>query len=111
MKIPQQVVELEGFIKAAAKLLSPEDVGELIVYLGFHPEAGDLIKGTGGFRKLRWARQGMGKRGGTRVIYFFCNENFPAFLADIYAKGDREDLTQKDRNRLAKISARILDNY
>ena len=62
-------------------------------YLAAHPAAGDLIAGTGGLRKLRWALEGRGKRGGARVIYFLHSEQLPLFLLTAYAKNERADLS------------------
>jgi len=51
----------------------------LVAYLAHHPTAGDLVPGTGGIRKLRWALPGRGKSGGARVIYFFHGTDLPLF--------------------------------
>jgi hypothetical protein len=67
------------------------------------PKAGALIQGTGGIRKLRWAREGAGKRGGARVIYYFHNERIPLYLLTIFGKGERANLSQTERNELAKL--------
>ena len=64
------VVELPEYMRRAKRLLSEDDGQELIDYLAEHPEAGIIMPGTGGIRKLRWARTGMGKRGGVRIIYY-----------------------------------------
>lgn len=69
------VIETHEFITQAKKLLSGEERTSVISELGKNPLAGDVIKGTGGFRKLRIARQGSGKSGGYRVIYFFDGGN------------------------------------
>ncbi len=66
-------------------------------YLAINPEAGDKIPATGGLRKLRWGRTGMGKRGGARVIYYFYDEAAPIYLLWGYAKGQQDDLSPKER--------------
>ncbi len=66
---PMTVVETAEFLKHAARLMSDSEREKLVVFLGGNPEAGEVMPGTGGVRKIRWAREGMGKRGGTRVIY------------------------------------------
>ncbi len=73
------LVEFPEFQKKAASLLSEEELLELKTFLASNPEAGDLIQGTGGVRKLRWASQGQGKRGGNRIIYYFQDLRFPHF--------------------------------
>jgi hypothetical protein len=56
------------------------------------PERGDVMEGTGGFRKVRVGRGGMGKRGGARVVYILRNEKFPVFLITAYAKNEKDNL-------------------
>lgn len=71
------------------------------------PEHHPVIPGTGSFRKARWARQGKGKSGGFRVIYFFLAESGQVFMALIYPKSRMENLSAADRNVLAKLAAQI----
>lgn len=80
------------------------DRAQLIDYLAYHPTAGDLIQGTGGVRKLRWALAGRGKSGGERVIYFYYSADLPLFVLTAYAKNDRSDLSQQDRNDMLKMT-------
>ena len=63
-------VELQPFAAARDKYLSDEDFRSFQFYLAEHPEVGDVIAHSGGCRKVRWAAEGRGKRGGIRVIYF-----------------------------------------
>ena len=74
-----------------------------MAYLAAFPKAGDVIPGTGGVRKLRWARGGRGKSGGVRVIYYYHSEKLPLYLLTVFAKGERVDLTQGERNELAGL--------
>jgi hypothetical protein len=97
------VAETSEFVKKARKLLSDEERQELVSYLSSHPSDGDIIEGTGGIRKLRWARQGKGKSGGARVIYMYYNEGMPLYALTIYGKGEKDNLTQAERNDLAKL--------
>lgn len=76
-----------------------------------NPECGELMQGTGGFRKVRVGRSGMGKRGGARVIYILRNEAFPIFLVTAFAKNEKENLTKKERNELALRANEIFDRY
>jgi hypothetical protein len=71
------VVETPEFLAMRRGLLDEDQRTLLISYLAAHPLAGDLIAGTGGVRKLRWAMAGRGKRGGARVIYFVHSERLP----------------------------------
>ena len=63
------VVETPEFLASSRKLLNDDERSLLVSYVAAHPTAGDLMSGTGGLRKLRWALQGRGKRGGARVIF------------------------------------------
>ena len=71
------------------------------------PDRHPVIPGTGGFRKARWGRSGGGKRGGVRVIYYFMVRPNVVFLADLYAKTEKENLTHAERNELQKIATEI----
>jgi mRNA-degrading endonuclease RelE of RelBE toxin-antitoxin system len=71
------VVETEEFLADVKGVLSEDERDDLISYLALHPEAGDLIPGTGGLRKVRWTSKGKGRRGGSRVIYYFHNIEVP----------------------------------
>jgi hypothetical protein len=69
-----------------------------------NPEAGDVIQGTGGLRKIRHAdeRRGKGKRGGLRVIYFWKDANDQFWLFTVYDKDEADDLTPKQRDMLKR---------
>jgi len=66
---PITVAETQIFARSAAKIWSEAELAELVEYVAHNPEAGDVIQGTSGVRKLRWGKAGSGKRGGARVIY------------------------------------------
>ncbi len=78
-------------------------------YVAAFPKAGDLIRGTGGVRKLRWRRGGKGKSGGVRVIYYFHSERMPLYLLTVFAKNEREDLSQAECNDLASLVDTLVD--
>ncbi len=61
------------------------------------------MEGTGGVRKLRWGRQGRGKSGGVRVIYYVHSELMPLYLLTLFAKNERANLTKAERNELAGL--------
>ena len=97
------VAELPEYIRSVGKLLSEADRRALVDHLADHPRAGSLPEGTGGVRKLRWAREGMGKGGGVRVIYYFHNEAMPLYLLTMFAKNERANLSKAERNELAGL--------
>lgn len=77
--------------------------GELVNFLAQNPRAGDVIKETGGVRKLRWARAGAGKRGGYRAIYFYFDDEVPIYAILVYGKGRQADLNPAQRKAAAKF--------
>ena len=98
------IAELPEFVRRAARLLSEEERMALVQYLSANPRAGDLIAGTGGVRKLRWARGARGKSAGVRAIYYFYSEAMPLYMLTIFGKNERADLTAAERNELASVS-------
>lgn len=80
------VVETPTFVADAKDLWSEEERGAFCAWISSNPEAGDVIPGSGGCRKVRWSRSGMGKRGGVRIIYFTRLANGEIWLLVIYAK-------------------------
>lgn len=91
--VPTAVVETPEFLSATRKLMTEAERTALIDYLAYHPNAGDLIPGTGGVRKLRWRLEGRGKRGGARVIYFYHSIDVPLFALTAFAKNEKTDLS------------------
>ena len=91
------VAELPEYLRSAGRLLAEAD------RRAAHPMAGDLIAGTGGVRKLRWARDGRGKSGGVRAIYYFHSEAMPLYLLTMFAKNERANLSKAERNELADL--------
>ena len=104
------VAELGEYQRRAAKLLAESERQDIVNYVAAFPKAGDLIKGTGGVRKLRWRRGGKGKSGGVRVIYYFHNERVPLYLLTVFAKNERADLNQAERNALVKLVDVLVDS-
>ncbi len=85
------VSETEVFQRVAADVWSDGERSEFINWIAMNPLAGDLIPGSGGCRKVRWGRGGMGKRGGVRVIYFNEAEDH-IWLLIVYAKAKFDNL-------------------
>ena len=101
------VVEVEPFSTKARQVWDEDDKLEFIGFVAHHPEAGALIPGTGGVRKLRWGRPGMGKRGGVRVVYYYHDRTLPLFLLTVYAKSERADLTPRERQAIRKLVQKL----
>ena len=79
-------------------LLTDTDLLELQNYLCKNPNAGDIMQGTGGIRKIRWAIQGKGKSGGVRVIYLDIVFAEKIYLLSVFAKNEKANLSKAERN-------------
>jgi hypothetical protein len=100
-----EFLETELFTRSITALLSDEEYAELQGAMAVDPEAGDLIKGTGGLRKLRWsqARRGKGKRGGVRVVYYWYVTGSLIYMLLAYSKDERDDLNAGQKKLLARL--------
>ena len=83
--------------------LSDADLRRLQIELLVNPKAGDVVEGTGGVRKLRFAFPGRGKSGSTRVIYIDIVDVERLYLLTVYEKADKENLTKSERNDLRQL--------
>jgi hypothetical protein len=108
---PVSVVETPEFLAATKRIMDEEERGLLVDYLAHNPVSGDLIPGAGGVRKLRWALEGRGKRGGARVIYYYHSDAMPLFALTAYAKNERADITQADRNEFRRLTGLLAEQY
>lgn len=67
------------------------------------PRSGDVIRGSGGLRKMRWTLQGKGKRGGVRVIYYYIDKDEQIYMIYMYKKSSQSDLTKDQIKQLKKV--------
>ena len=109
--VPIRVVETPEFLSATSRLMSDEERTLLVDYLAYNPRAGGLIPGTGGVRKLRWGLKGRGKRGGARVIYFHHDAGMPLIALTAFAKNERADLSQQDRNDFRRLTTLLVEAF
>lgn len=106
------VVETPSFLRDARNAgLTEEERAAVVWYLAIHTNAGDEIRGTGGARKIRFAGRGKGKSGGYRVITFYSGRDVPVFLLNVFAKGDRVDLSRAERNEMRTMLATLVRRY
>ena len=85
------VAETPVFVRYAAEVWSDAERQQFINFIAANPEAGDVIRGSGGCRKVRWSKSGMGKRGGARVIYFLAPDG-RVWLLIVYSKAKFDNL-------------------
>ena len=105
------VVETSLFIRESGKLMTAEERDQLIGYLAEKPSVGVLIPSTGGFRKLRWAAQGRGKRGGLRVTYYYHSQEMPLILLKAYSKSATENISKHEENTLRSLGEASVEQY
>ena len=97
-------IETPVFTRQVKELLSDEAYAAFQWHLALNPQAGEVIQGTGGLRKVRWSVPGAGKRGGVRVIYFHVSALTQVRLLLIYRKGIKDDLTAAEKKTLRKLN-------
>lgn len=104
-------VELPVFAKYRLEYLDDEGFRTLQNFLMANPEAGDVIEGAGGLRKLRQPdpRRGKGKRGGLRVIYYWWDGKQQFWLFTLYGKDEMDDLSAKEKKALKEMLKRELE--
>lgn len=98
------VVETEYYLGKARKILSEQQRDEVVTIVAQKPESGEMMQGTGGVYKFRYASQeGKGKRGGARIIHLPLAASGKVYLLDIFEKNDKVNLTKAERHEMAAI--------
>lgn len=110
-KVYITVVETPSYLRRAEKLLSESERAEVVTLVAEDPECGALLRGTGGVRKVRFAREGGGKSGGFRVVYFFHDMDMPLYLLTIFAKNTKSKLSQAETNQLRELTRALVSAY
>ncbi len=95
-------IETSVFTKFITKYLSDDEYLGLQSFLLQYPNAGKLVRGTGGVRKLRWAASGKGKRGGLRVIYYWKIAQDEIWMLTVYGKNERETIPAHILKKIAR---------
>ena len=96
-------IELRPFATVRDKYLNDDEFTAFQHYLAANPDSGDVIPRSGGCRKLRWAIEGRGKRGGVRVIYFLRLNSGQIVLVTMYAKNVQENINPNMLKRLKEV--------
>jgi len=100
-----KIIETAIFTKRLKKIVDDDDeYRQLQNILILNPESGKIIKGSGGIRKIRWSGSSRGKRGGSRIIYYWLKDEEIIFMLLIYLKNESEDLTQDQIKILKSIA-------
>jgi hypothetical protein len=105
------VIETGPYLAEARRLMSEEERGAVVDMVAADPEAGVVVPGTGGLRKMRIGLGGRGKRGGGRVIYWYHSEGCPVVLLFVFAKNQAEDLAPGRRRLLMRIAASLNEEF
>ena len=105
--VPITVIEVEPFPFRAAAIWSDEEKSAFIDFIARNPLTGRVIPGTGGVRKVRRSRAGLGKRGGARIVCYFYNADRPIYLLTAYAKARQRDLTPGQKRSIIAIIEEI----
>ena len=103
------VAETAVFIKYAAEIWKDDERNEFVAWIAANPEAGDIIPGSGGCRKVRWSRSGIGKRGGARVVYFLAT-GAAIWLLIVYTKAKFDNLPAEFLALLRKRVEDVIGN-
>jgi hypothetical protein len=94
--------ETSVFTRRVTELLPDDEYADLQRVLVDNPNAGDVIPGSGGLRKVRWAAQGRGKRGGLRIIYCYLVSRDQFYMLLIYGKNEQDDLSPEQLRTLRR---------
>ena len=108
---PVSVIETPEFLSTTRKLMTEAERVLVVDYLAYNPMAGDLVPGTGGVRKIRWALEGRGKSGGARVIYFYHDADIPLFALTAFAKNEQADISADERNDFRRLTALLVRKF
>lgn len=105
------VIETNAYIAAAKDAgMSADEMAAVVETIAANPEAGEIMPGCGGARKLRVARPGKGKSGGYRVITYFGGAAVPVFLLTVFGKNEKANLSKAERNALATLTKTLADS-
>jgi hypothetical protein len=101
------VFETTAYLSRAKDLLAEEEQDAVVQMVAKDPTCGDVMPGTGGVRKVRFAVGGRGKSGGVRVVYYLHSDEMPLYLLTLFAKNEKANLTMAERNGLAALVAQL----
>lgn len=97
------IIETPVFTKRVLGILTDDEYREFQLFLAANPGLGDLIPGSGGLRKIRWNIAGKGKRGGSRIIYYWTRSKDSLLMIFIFQKNEQSDLTKDQLKKLSTL--------
>ena len=97
------VIETPVYTGKVKRILTDDEREAFVVFIAQNPRAGSVVRGSGGVRKVRWAQKGIGKSGGTRVIYYNRLENGEIWLLTLYAKSDRSTIPAHELKMIKEV--------
>jgi hypothetical protein len=106
-KMSAAIAYTRVYEKRVGKILRADERNAMEIHVAEYPEIHPVLTGRGGIGKARWSRQGRGKQGGVRVIYFYRSAADVVYFLDIYAKAAKEDLTPADKQQLKELVNRL----
>ena len=98
----QTVIELSPLTRNWSSVWTEAEYTEFIEWISANPKSGDVIKGTGGVRKIRWTGSGHEKRGAARIIFYSAEVDF-VYLMTVYAKNQRVDISAKELKAIKEL--------
>jgi hypothetical protein len=102
------IIETPVFTRRVLDILSDDEYKDLQVFLSANPAAGNIIPGSNGLRKLRWNIKGKGKRGGSRIIYYWVKPKDMLLMLFLFKKNEQTNITADQLKRLRNILTKEL---
>ena len=109
--IPIPVAETGVYLASARQMMSEDEISATADFLARNAGSGDVIKGTGGLRKVRVPLEGRGKSGGTRIVYFYHDDDMPLYAWLIYGKGQQADMSAAQKKAAMQVVQTILKRW
>lgn len=104
------VIETNAYLAASKDAgMSEDERSEVVDLLAANPQAGKIMPGCGGARKLRHKKPGTGKSGGYRIITYYGGDKVPVFLLTVFGKNEKDNLSKDERNALSVLTKRLSD--
>ena len=111
MSAPTAVVETGAYLAKASRIMSDAESAHVVDIVAARPDAGVILGGSKGLRKLRIPLAGRGKSGGGRIVYWYHSPGFPAVLLWVFAKNEADNLTAAQLKRLVGEADWLIEDF